>query len=495
LPLYGVAYCTGDKIEIKKIKQMEIYKKTKIQNYTAKSKTLNGIPHLVVPVVMMKEGVHNGSLGPIFHSITELGKIPCSWDGIPVTVNHPQDNGQNVSANSPAVLESYAIGKVFNTRVVGDGLKADAWLEADKLETRFPALFEMIQDGAPVDVSVGVFSEYIEEEGDWNGEHYDRIAINNRPDHLALLPNDHGACGWKDGCGIRNNNENKKDENMEKIHESVIMIVNKLSIELGELQNKLYRLIDSMDIRDSAGKTIESNYMEAMYDDSVIYRRTNYTTPQQVTKFFKQMYSVDAENNVTFEGDPEEVIKSLTFKKKSINTNKMERTTPCCKEKKIDQLIQSNARLTEDDRVWLSTLEESDIERLIQEKVEIPAPVTNQEIPEITKEKAIEVLSAGVKTVDELVAILPDTYRLPIEAGLQLNKEKRQGVINAILANSVQGVFTQEVLERYSDEELNTFSKAFKPVEKPADYSGLGEPTKTPQTNKNSEKEEILLPL
>jgi hypothetical protein len=34
--------------------------------------------HLVIPVVMMVEGVHSGNQGAIYHSIAELGKVPAS---------------------------------------------------------------------------------------------------------------------------------------------------------------------------------------------------------------------------------------------------------------------------------------------------------------------------------------------------------------------------------------------------------------------------------
>ena len=68
-------------------------------NYSIQSKILNGKKHIVVPVVMMVEGVHSGSHGPIFHSAEELGRFPESWNGIPITIPHPTVNSQFVSAN------------------------------------------------------------------------------------------------------------------------------------------------------------------------------------------------------------------------------------------------------------------------------------------------------------------------------------------------------------------------------------------------------------
>ena len=102
-----------------------------LAQYETRTEMLNGAEHLVVPVVMMVEGVHSGSHGPIFHSIDELGRFTESWNGIPVTVNHREDaEGHFISANSPEVLER-SVGRIFNTCVEGDKLKSEAWLRMD----------------------------------------------------------------------------------------------------------------------------------------------------------------------------------------------------------------------------------------------------------------------------------------------------------------------------------------------------------------------------
>jgi hypothetical protein len=160
----------------------------------------------VIPVVMMVEGVHNGSHGPVFHSAEELGKIVEAWNGIPVTVGHPTNGeGSFISANSPNVLTEWAVGKVFNSQMDGTKLKAEVWIEADRLVVVSETAFNEIQSGHVMEVSVGVFSDEEETEGEWNGEKYKAIARNHRPDHLALLPGEVGACSVNDGCGLRVN--------------------------------------------------------------------------------------------------------------------------------------------------------------------------------------------------------------------------------------------------------------------------------------------------
>jgi len=188
------------------------------QNYQIREETYQGRSYLVVPVVMMKEGVHNGSQGPILHQEEELRQFTVAWNGIPVTIHHPEEDGHNVSANSPRVMERYAVGQIFNTHY-NDGLRAEAWIDLQKIEgiPDGPLALSYIRAGRPLDVSVGVFNESISNEGDWNGETYEAIARGYRPDHLALLPGEQGACSWADGCGIR---ANKKGGNVEDLKKS-----------------------------------------------------------------------------------------------------------------------------------------------------------------------------------------------------------------------------------------------------------------------------------
>jgi len=203
------------------MKNLNIYRNT--TSYQGINKQFEEKDYIVVPVVMMVEGVHNGSHGPLLHTAQELGKIPASWDGRPVVVNHPKDAfGNYISANIPEVLEDNAVGFVFNTQFVDNKLKAEAWINPDKLSNVDNELLTKIRAGEIIEVSVGVFSDEIPQEGDWNGEHYTAIATNHRPDHLALLSKDKGACSIEDGCGIR---VNKKGENM---NVNVSLVINAL---------------------------------------------------------------------------------------------------------------------------------------------------------------------------------------------------------------------------------------------------------------------------
>lgn len=163
--------------------------------------THEGTDTLVVPVVMIVEGVLNGAL----LSKSEFGKFPDSWNGIPVPVLHPEERGQPISANRPDVIER-TVGRVFNTRVDNGKLKAELWINVEKAKRLgFGELIASLEAGQMVEVSTGYFSEDRPTTGTINGAQYSTQHINIRPDHLALLPGQIGACSVADGCGTRVN--------------------------------------------------------------------------------------------------------------------------------------------------------------------------------------------------------------------------------------------------------------------------------------------------
>ena len=180
-------------------------------NYVIREKIHQGKKHFIVPVVMMVEGVHHGNHGPLFHSIEDLGKFPESWNGIPVVINHPEVEGINVSANDPDIIDQQTVGRVYNTHVDGTKLKAEAWIDVEKLKEVSAELLAQFKKGELIEVSLGMFTEDELLTGEWEGETYEAIAKGHRPDHLALLPGGRGACSIADGCGIRVNSEEERD--------------------------------------------------------------------------------------------------------------------------------------------------------------------------------------------------------------------------------------------------------------------------------------------
>jgi hypothetical protein len=236
--MHGVAGGAG-KTKLRKI--MKQLKKLQVNNYQVRYEQIDGSTYIVVPVVMMREGVHCGSAGAVYHTAEELGKDIHKWIGIPVTVLHPKDGDMFISANSPGVQ---VVGRVYNVLMDGDKLKGEAWLNEQKLIAVSAQAAEHIKAQLPMDVSVGVYSEDMAVPGEWNGEAYEAVAANYHPDHLALLPGEEGACSWADGCGIRANQKQEVEITNEEENVELTPQTNSISNEQTiEMENKQCELI------------------------------------------------------------------------------------------------------------------------------------------------------------------------------------------------------------------------------------------------------------
>lgn len=170
----------------------------------------------VAPVVLLVEGVHSGSAGPILHTKEEFKKYYHLFEGIPVTVGHPQKNGEFVSANTLDILKDYEVGRLFNVSLKENKITGEIFFDVSKVK-KFSELERKLKKEEPLEVSVGIFSDNVEEKGVWNNEEYIARATNYKPDHLAILLDVEGACSLKDGCGIRNYSKDKDGGNLEMI--------------------------------------------------------------------------------------------------------------------------------------------------------------------------------------------------------------------------------------------------------------------------------------
>lgn len=164
----------------------------------ARREMLNGQEHLVVPAIAMREGVMNGML----YTKEKIKANAQTWNGVPIPVGHPQINGEHVSANSPDIEASFNIGKVYNSRYEDGELKVEFWINLAKAEELgHNNLIATLESGDTIDVSTGLFSTQKEEAGIFNNSSYEFVAQDIRPDHIAILPDEKGACSVADGCG------------------------------------------------------------------------------------------------------------------------------------------------------------------------------------------------------------------------------------------------------------------------------------------------------
>jgi hypothetical protein len=165
----------------------------------------NGRGYLVAPMTMIVPGVLNGSEGPLYYPPEEIKRDYSSWNGMPIVVYHPVQNGQQISARCPEVWEQQEVGRVYSTKITDDGkLQGTAWFDVEETKRVDPRVHSALERGQKLELSTGLFvdKEPAPEGSVHNGKAYTHIAKNFRPDHLAVLPDMIGACSIADGCGI-----------------------------------------------------------------------------------------------------------------------------------------------------------------------------------------------------------------------------------------------------------------------------------------------------
>lgn len=380
--------------------------------------THEGQQYLVVPVVMARAGVEmNGAV------IQESDLHAASWNGVPVTVTHPKDsNGNDISANSPDVLEKYKVGQIFNAKVEDGKLKAEAWVHVDKAGEE---LIDRLQSMDAMDVSTGYFSVI------HNGEYKDI-----KPDHLALLPNEKGACSFDDGCGVRSNFMNKLMTNIRKVFGSGLTDELKLRMnERGflEIAESLHSVLNDMNY----GNTY--HYVVDVFEEDFIYA----VDKDGDVNYFRRSYSVN-DGQVSLGENKQEVQKEVNYKPKTNGVNM------------IDELIANDASpFTEADKESLEAMSDETIQSLSEKfKAE---PKNNKK--EEKQEQPESVLSNDDKEALELAR--------------QARKEKREEFITHITANSQM---CKDNLEKMDTNTLKQIASGIKPA---ADYSGRSFGTQT----------------
>lgn len=404
---------------------------------------------IIVPVVMMVEGVHNGSHGKIYHPITALTSGLPFWQDKPITLSHPQTlDGKMVSVNEVSA-DAWVIGAVKNAKVEDGKLKASAHFNVQKLTALSPDTLETLRSGKIIEVSIGIFSVELEQKGTWNNEQYDKIALNHEPDHLALLPGEIGACSIMDGCGVRANSNQKKGGN-----ENVIVDLRSLNtnglfalpiVYAKGLKERLDKIRTSLYSRDTDN---EMYYLEEVYDGYAIFNQTVRDGKTFKESLYKQTYSLNADGEIAWQGVPEKVVREIKYK--TVNNNKKEEEkTMCekCKEKAKALVANANTHFTDDDLSWLEEMPEDRLDKFI------PKVVTN------TKTKTVEVEKEV--TPDQAWKVLK-LNKAQYDKGIEFYNEKRTAVIKTITDNTEEGVWTDEDLDGMKLETLEKLAKSVK---------------------------------
>lgn len=157
---------------------------------------------LYAPAVIIKPGVLNGLLV----EEAELRASAEMWNGRPVTINHPTRNGEVVfSATDEGVWDSHVVGRMMDVRY-DQGLRGTMVLERAPMQSvgnSAKRMYRTLRAGSSFEVSTGYWAEIdFSARGKQGGKPYIGVTRSIIPDHVAILPNEQGACSWQDGCGM-----------------------------------------------------------------------------------------------------------------------------------------------------------------------------------------------------------------------------------------------------------------------------------------------------
>lgn len=174
---------------------------------------VNGREYLVAPLVLIVPGVLAGSRGSLLYPLEEVERTANKWEGMPLTIDHPYRpaTGEPLSANSPGVLDRQGVGVVKRSRMSRGKLVADGWFDVERTRRIRPRVLRDLEAGRPVELSTGLYTrnDPARPGSTFNGRAYEYVARDYRPDHLAILSQDRGACSVADGCGANVANSTK----------------------------------------------------------------------------------------------------------------------------------------------------------------------------------------------------------------------------------------------------------------------------------------------
>lgn len=414
-------------------------------NLKAKTRkdTMEGKEYLVVPMVMLTEGVHSGSNGPILYNAEELAKFPESWNAKPVVVYHPMINGKGVSACDPKIFSEQKVGVIMNTKWEAPKLKAEAWLDVERCNAVDPRILSSIKKGNPLEVSTGLFTDNESKSGTWNSEAYEVVAKNYRPDHLAILPDQKGACSLEDGAGL---------------------LVNEASFDST-------RSLICAALRAEHGENVYC-YVEDVFKSFFVYSRSG--------KLYRQNYTV-TDTSATLSGEPSEVVRVVQYRspdgtvianvtKEILNMNKAA----------MIALLVSNGLFLEGDRKILEGMDEARLQKFLDAtKKPEPSTTTNAEQKPILKLEDVQ--KPKTQSVQEYISNAPPEIAAMLAAGLKSYDSEKTALVKAITSNKAN-TFTPEVLQNMNVETLRSIAALATPtsnapqgVQSPLNFGGLAD--------------------
>lgn len=419
---------------------------------------LEGKEYTVVPMVMMTEGVHHGSQGPMLYPKEELSKTPEVWNHKPVVVYHPTMNGQSISACDPVIINSRKVGLIMNTKFEGGKLKAEAWIDVARANEVDERIMVAVKNSEMMELSTGVYVDAEAEEGTFGSEAYEAVARNYRPDHLALLPDQIGACSIADGAGFLRNQARKRNISMDVLRvalEKIGLAANELSHT--DIQVKLHEALSD---RFGTTGTDMAIWVMDVFQNFVIYEMNGHS--------YRLGYTSNDTEVVLSTDEPVEVERVSEYR--TVQNTTESKTME--KKELIDALI-GNAGWEESDRKALDALSVEQLKRIqptanaeggeggsseggsseggaatttpADDPKSDPKPAATT--PPADPENSTDAPAGNAKVISvaDYVAAAPVEVQEVLNNGISTYNAQKQEVVDAILANE-QNAFTKEEL-------------------------------------------------
>lgn len=472
---------------------------------------LEGIRYLVAPMVMLTEGVHAGSGGPLYYPEKELEKTPMLWDHKPIVVYHPTMNGQPISACDPTVLNKQKVGIIMNTTYDSPKLRAEAWLNEERCTEVDERILEGILDNKMMEVSTGVFTDNEKKKGEWEEKEYTAIARNYRADHLALLPDQIGACSIDDGGGL---------------------------LQINELSHDDLRTVLTKAVQTKIGGDFHL-WIADVFQSYFVF--------EQDGAYYRMDYELEGDSldTIVVKGDPLEVVRKTVYEtiggtfltgnsQSLLFSNEFARGINVKKSKLVDAIIANeNNGWDKDDRSALLELEPDKLKKMMPvaneeedeedeeldddedeelDEDEDEEPKTNKrktrrkKVADAARKGASDLKNNKGKTsrkkkssvrseADEFITNAPDGVREMLQAGMNSFRAERQRLVSTITANEESG-FTEKELATMNNDQLKklaALASAANAVEEPNDnddgfnYFGANGGFEPPYNSTNSD--------
>jgi hypothetical protein len=343
-----------------------------------------------------------------------------------------------------------------------------------------------------MEVSTGLFSNLEMVSGKYEGVPYNAIVRHIRPDHLALLPNEVGACSIDDGCGTMRNNCtgcngtcNEAKTTREKINKALRLVGEKLGLSANKESFAEIREL----VHDSL-KNIYPNdwvFILDLYEDMVIYEVERSST------LYKRSYVI-TEGKAILGDDTQEVVRKTTYSPviKDNELNQDGGINSMDKEKLIQNIIaNSTNNFTQEDKSSLESLSEDVLSKMAVNEEKAPAEgdeSVKTETPESEEaetetpegEKGGESESEEPSTEQKVNSLLEGVEDSEVKEFLgnavKEHSVKKEALINGIVSNSS---FTKEEVKAMPFNQLQKLADSCK---KPS-FNGRGTSLTQPEVN------------